>query len=282
MQLLLPCKCRDKGEEDFWNLFPAHLLLLFSPPLAHKTWTQATSHTLPPLMQAMTGHPTLYQDMGKITTLPCAMAEVSCPSLPAAINTEMREDKRGEGEHKRGGRVYLRGEELGQNRRKRKRRGKGEWKSKTEEGGEEPPLHLHQRLHHSSQPPPTTPSSSKNRGKAVTESEVRREKGERNRKQRLRSLHREEEEPSSPSGHYRCASSPPPQHHCHPAIINVANVSRTREGEEKGVEQRGKKKIETAGSVQRRRRKDSRATAWNHRHFSSQPLLRPPSTTARP
>ena len=47
------------------------------------------------------------------------------------------------------------------------------------------------------------------------------------------------------------------------------------------TEQRGKKKTETAGSTQRRR-KDSRATAWNHRHFSSQPLPRPPSTTARP
>ncbi|KAI5570124.1 hypothetical protein BDE02_11G004900 [Populus trichocarpa] len=48
------------------------------------------------------------------------------------------------------------------------------------------------------------------------------------------------------------------------------------------TEQRGKKKTETAGSVQRRRRKDSRATAWNHRHFSSRPLPRPPSTTVRP
>jgi hypothetical protein len=48
------------------------------------------------------------------------------------------------------------------------------------------------------------------------------------------------------------------------------------------TEQKGKKKTETAGSAQRRRRKDSRATAWNHRHFSSQPLPRPPSITARP
>jgi len=53
-------------------------------------------------MQAMTGHPTLCQDMGRIATLPGAMAVVRCPSLPAAINTEKGEDK------ERGG-VYLRG-----------------------------------------------------------------------------------------------------------------------------------------------------------------------------
>jgi len=47
-------------------------------------------------MQAMTGHPTLCQDMGRIATLPCTMAVVRCPSLPAAINTEKGEDKEGD------------------------------------------------------------------------------------------------------------------------------------------------------------------------------------------
>jgi hypothetical protein len=37
--------------------------------------------------------------MGRIATLPGAMAVVRCPSLPAAINTEKGEDK-GEGEKK--------------------------------------------------------------------------------------------------------------------------------------------------------------------------------------
>jgi hypothetical protein len=59
---------------------------------------------------------------------------------------------------------------------------RGEGKSKTEEGREEPPLHLHQRLHRSSQPP---------------------------------------------------------QQHRHPATINAANASRTREGEEKQNRNRG-------------------------------------------
>jgi len=42
--------------------------------------------------------------MGRITTLPCAMEVVRCPSLPAAINTEKGEDKRG------GGRTENRGD----------------------------------------------------------------------------------------------------------------------------------------------------------------------------
>jgi hypothetical protein len=33
--------------------------------------------------------------MGRIATLPCTMAVVRCPSLPAAINTEKGEDKEG-------------------------------------------------------------------------------------------------------------------------------------------------------------------------------------------
>jgi len=40
---------------------------------------------------------------------------------------------------------------------KNRKRRKGEWKSKTEVGGEEPPLHLHQRLHRSSQRTPWSP-----------------------------------------------------------------------------------------------------------------------------
>jgi hypothetical protein len=53
------------------------------------------------------------------------MAVVRCPSLPAAINTEKGEDKkRGtifgqKAEQKTEGRVCLRGEELGQNRKKK-------------------------------------------------------------------------------------------------------------------------------------------------------------------
>jgi hypothetical protein len=35
--------------------------------------------------------------MGRIATLPCTMAVVRCPSLPAAINTEKGEDKWREG-----------------------------------------------------------------------------------------------------------------------------------------------------------------------------------------
>ena len=42
MRLLLPCKCRDRGEEDFWNLLPAHPLLLYLPTCL----TTYTTHTL--------------------------------------------------------------------------------------------------------------------------------------------------------------------------------------------------------------------------------------------
>jgi hypothetical protein len=77
-----------------------------------------------------------------------------------------------------------------------------------------------------------------------------------------------------------------PLHRHNSTIILLPSTLPTpaeREREKRNrAEQRGKKKTETAGSAQRRRRKDSRATAWNHRHFSSQPLPRPPSTTARP
>ncbi|KAJ6866022.1 hypothetical protein NC652_037523 [Populus alba x Populus x berolinensis] len=47
-------------------------------------------------MQAMTGHPTLCQDMGRIATLPCPRVVVRCPSFPTAINI-------GEGIEKRTG-----------------------------------------------------------------------------------------------------------------------------------------------------------------------------------
>jgi hypothetical protein len=40
--------------------------------------------------------------MGRIATLPGAMAVVRCPSLPAAINTEKGEDKRGGRKRKKG------------------------------------------------------------------------------------------------------------------------------------------------------------------------------------
>jgi hypothetical protein len=49
----------------------------------------------------------------------------------------------------------------------------------------------------------------------------------------------EKKDRSSPPGHHRCASSPPPQQHRHPATINAANASRTREGEEKQKRNRG-------------------------------------------
>jgi len=42
VRLLLPCKCRDRGEEDFWNLLPAHPLLLYLPTCL----TTYTTHTL--------------------------------------------------------------------------------------------------------------------------------------------------------------------------------------------------------------------------------------------
>ena len=74
------------------------------------------------------------------------------------------------------------------------------------------------------------------RAREVTEREVRREKGERNRKQKLRSLHKEEEELSSPPGTTAAPLSPPwpsattIQHH-HSATISAANANRTREWE---------------------------------------------------
>ena len=46
----LPCKCRDKGEEDFWNLFPAHPLLLYLP-------TCLTTYTTHTLINGETGDP---------------------------------------------------------------------------------------------------------------------------------------------------------------------------------------------------------------------------------
>jgi len=92
--LLFPCPCRGREEEDFKS-FPAILPICLALLTCPKT--QATSHTLPPLIQAMTSHPTLCQDMGRVATLPCAMAVVRCPSLPAAINTKKGEDKKEEG-----------------------------------------------------------------------------------------------------------------------------------------------------------------------------------------
>jgi hypothetical protein len=66
--------------------------------------------------------------MGRIATLPCTMAVVRCPSLPAAINTEKGEDKKGrEFLRKRGtnrGGNFGRAE--GSKLQKRKKKGKPE------------------------------------------------------------------------------------------------------------------------------------------------------------
>jgi hypothetical protein len=68
--------------------------------------------------------------MGRIATLPGAMAVVRCPSLPAAINTEKGEDKERGGEQKRGGRVYLRG---GARAKQKKKEEKGERRVKEQD-----------------------------------------------------------------------------------------------------------------------------------------------------
>jgi len=73
---------------------------------------------------------------------------------------------------------------------------RGEGKSKTEEGREEPPLHLHQRLHHSSQPPPAAPPSRHHqRCQRQQNQRGRRETGQNRegRKNRDRGLCTEEE-----------------------------------------------------------------------------------------
>ena len=50
VHLLLPCQCRDRGEEDFLNLFPAHPLLLYLP-------TCLTTYTTHTLINGETGDP---------------------------------------------------------------------------------------------------------------------------------------------------------------------------------------------------------------------------------
>jgi hypothetical protein len=59
-----------QGRMRFLKTFPANFSFSLLP-LAHKTWTQATSHTLPPLMQAMTGHLTRRHGSGKVPLSSC-------------------------------------------------------------------------------------------------------------------------------------------------------------------------------------------------------------------
>ena len=126
----------------------------------------------------------------------------------------------------------------------------------------------------------TKKTGGQNFGRAVTEREVRREKGERNRKQRPDRKEEKERERSRSKvrkkiihfGFPAAAPLSPPWpsattiQHRHSATSSVANASRTREGEEKqnrterkktrGVE-RGKKKNHRRPSSARQRHRCS-------------------------
>jgi len=65
-----PLQMQRQGRIRFLKTFPANFSFSLLP-LAHKTWTQATSHTLPPLMQAMTGHLTRCHGSGKVPLSSC-------------------------------------------------------------------------------------------------------------------------------------------------------------------------------------------------------------------
>jgi len=81
--VLLPCKCRDRGEEDFWNIF---FPLSLSTPLAQKT---RMTHT----------HTDTYTTIpcNSHTTMPCTWTGYGEPLPRLPINTGERTEPGGRG-----------------------------------------------------------------------------------------------------------------------------------------------------------------------------------------
>jgi len=151
--------------------------------------------------------------------------------------------------------LFLRGVKLGQNRKK---------KSNTEEGREEPPLHLHQRLHRSSQPHhPATISAANASG--TREGEEKQDRTEREEKNRDRGLCTEEEKKRQPrhrlesSSFLLPAASPTTFHHRQ--TENSEEQNKHRRGAEKAEGSRKKKKQPLAATTVCR--------CCHHRHLST-------------
>jgi hypothetical protein len=145
---------------------------------------------------------------------------------------------------------------------------RGEGKSKTEEGREEPPLHLHQRLHRSSQPLPAAPPSRHHqRCQCQQNQRGRRETGKNRegRKNRDRELYTEEEKKRQSchrlesSSFLLPAASPTTFHHRQ--TKNNKEQNKHRRGAEKAEGSRKKKKQPLAATTVCR--------CCHHRHLST-------------
>ena len=121
VQLLLPCKCRDRGQERFWNIFSHSLFTPHLPKKPGTTHTHTYLATRTEKKQDTHASATIPCKHLPSPTLHCATAGVRWPSPPLAYKYQRRNHSKRGGEfwRRREANDRFKGGKLEKNRRKK-------------------------------------------------------------------------------------------------------------------------------------------------------------------